>query len=141
VWDELRKEFWVIHTFLYWEKDPCFGNAFLFDPDELHRVNRTRTGRDYSQPRFYEDWGWTTRYEDWERPWLDLVLEAHALFIGAEIAVSPQELADFLLGIFFVDAVSHDDWAPSPPDAVPAGGEPAPPAPPKQTPRPMDAAR
>ena len=118
-WEELRKDFWVIHTFLYWTKEPCWGDAYLFDPEELRRFCQQRDPDDHSPLRFYDRWCWTTRYEDWERPWLDLVIEAHPLFVGAEIAVSPQELADFFLGIFKIDTISHDDWKPAPRDAAP----------------------
>ncbi len=110
IWDEARKDFFFLHSFLYWEKQPCFGDDFLFDPDETHQKCQQRSALDHSRDRFYEKWEWTTRYEDWERPWLDCVIEAHALFIGAEIGFSPQECADFLLGILNVDTVSHDDW-------------------------------
>ena len=126
IWDEDRREFWFGHTFLFWQKNPCFGNAYLFEPDELHRMNKKRSADDHSRVRFYEKWCWTTRYEDWERPWLDCVLEAHALFLGAEVAVSPQELADFVLGLFMIDTISHDDWVGVPHQAEPAAGDPPP---------------
>lgn len=129
VWDEVRKEAFVAHTFLYWQKQPCVGNGFLFDPDELHRECKHRDADDHSRRRFYEAWDWTTRYEDWERPWLDLGIEAHALFVGAELGFSPQECADFFLGLVMVDSVSHDDWAPAMQNANPVGiaGQGAPP--------------
>ncbi len=141
IWDELRKEFFFIHSFMYWQKQPCFGNRYMFDPDELHRINSSRNEDDHSRYRFYETWGWTTRYEDWERPWLDLVLEAHLLFVGAELGFSLQECADFALGIICVDTVSHDDWnpTPSPDEPVSIIGQGAPPTfrPPANSPSPI----
>ncbi len=143
VWDEVRKEFFFVHSFMYWEKQPCYGDDFLFDADEMHLKNQQRGVKDHTRERFYEKWDWTTRYEDWERPWLDCVLEAHALFLGAELAFSPQECADFFLGIIGVDTVSHDDWraADRALEPVSIPGQGAPPTfdpPPTPTPHPID---
>ncbi|MEE3326859.1 MAG: hypothetical protein VX252_05970 [Myxococcota bacterium] len=114
IWDEDRKEFFMIHELNKWEKEPHLGNGYLFTPTELHRHNKPRDPKDYSRSTFYEKWGWTARYQDWERPWLDVDVNVHLLFVGVAIGVSPQEAVDFALGIFGIDVVSHDDYGPAP---------------------------
>ncbi|MBL8768375.1 MAG: hypothetical protein JNL94_13455, partial [Planctomycetes bacterium] len=49
-----------------------------------------------------------------ERPWLDVNVEAHVLFIGVDVGISVQDTFDFVLGIFGVDTISHDDFAAEP---------------------------
>lgn len=116
-WDEERSELFVgLHQLLCWEKTPCWGNGFLFTPEELHRHSHRRNPNDYSRNSFYEGWGWTTRYEDWEKPWMDVGVELFLFCVGVEVGFSPHETCDFLLGIFTVDAASHDDHV-----AVPIG--------------------
>ncbi|MFG0319454.1 MAG: hypothetical protein ACF8XB_19445 [Planctomycetota bacterium JB042] len=116
-WDETRSELFVgLHQLLCWEKTPCWGNGFLFTPEELHRHSHERDQNEYDHLRFYQAWGWTTRYEDWEKPWMDVGVELFLFCFGVEVGVSPHETCDFLLGLFAVDAASHDDHA-----AVPIG--------------------
>ncbi len=116
-WDECRKEVFVgLHHLNAWHKRPCRGNGFLFTPEALHRRHWQRDPNDTTRLRFYEEWGWTTRYEDIENHWLDVSAEVHLLFVGLNVCLSPQELFDFLLGLCTVDSVSHDDR-----EAVPEG--------------------
>jgi len=132
-WEEYRAE---IIEILHWHKKPCYGNGYLFTEETIHRTNFL-TGIDVRESHdtrpilsntkrmpFYEEWGWTTRYQDWERPWMDVDVEATIIFFSVDVAVSPQEIGDFLLGIFGVDAISHDDKIAVPIDAVPTADEP-----------------
>jgi hypothetical protein len=124
-WDEYRAEMFVGQGLLHWHKDPCRGNAYLFTEETIHRMNFESFPRepgDKATPvldrnkraTFYEQWGWTTSYQDWERPWADVTAETTLIFVSVDVAVSPQELFDFLFGIFGVDAISHDDHVPMP---------------------------
>ncbi len=116
-WDESRNELFIgLHDLVCWEKRPCYGNGYLFTHDETHRRNVLPDADETERPTFYEDWGWATRYEDWEKPWLDVSAEVHLLFVGVDAGFSIQETLDFLLGIFGVDSVSHDDHEPVPED-------------------------
>lgn len=111
-WEEERDEFWLgLHDLLCWCKKPCCGNRYLWTPEVIHRHSHVRESSDNTRLRFYEKWNWTTRYEDWEKPWLDLTLQAHLLYVGLDLGFSVQQAADFVLGLFTVDAVSHDDFA------------------------------
>ncbi len=47
---------------------------------------------------------------------MDVGVELFLFCVGVEVSVSPHETCDFLLGLFTVDAASHDDHA-----AVPVG--------------------
>ncbi|MFH0946813.1 MAG: hypothetical protein V2A76_16585, partial [Planctomycetota bacterium] len=110
-WDECRREMFIgLHHLNRWHKRPCFGNGYLFTRDVVHRENRLRDPNDRSRLRFYEEWNWVTRFEDHEKHWLDLGIEAHLLFLGVDATLSPQEAFDFVLGLFTVDAISHDDY-------------------------------
>jgi len=110
-WDECRNELFIgLHHLNSWHKRPCFGNSFLFTEEALHRGNRLRDPEDHSRMRFYEEWGWVTRFEDHEKHWLDVGAELHLLFLGVDATFSIQETFDFVLGIFTVDAISHDDY-------------------------------
>lgn len=115
VWEEDRKELCLVLSNLgWWRKQPCTGNGYLFDPDEFRRAHYMPDASEPGRKPFYEEWGWTTRLEDWERPWLDVNVEAHVLFIGVDVGISVQDTFDFVLGIFGVDTISHDDFAAEP---------------------------
>lgn len=116
IWDEDRREFFLGHELMFWKKNPCYGNAYLFDVEETKRMNHVREPTDHSRLAFWEPWCWTTRYQDYEKPWLDVDAEVHVCFLGLRAGVSPQELADFFLGLFLVDTISHDDYAAVPRD-------------------------
>lgn len=123
VWDESREELFVgLHDLVHWEKDPCCGTQFLFDPDALHYHNDQREPENYTRRPFYSNWGWITRFEDWEKEWLDVTLEAHLLFLSLDVGFSPQESVDFLLGLAGIDCISHDDYHAAPQDALELGG-------------------
>lgn len=123
VWDESRQELFVgLHDLLTWEKSPCCGTPFLFDPDALHYANDTREPENYTRVPFYSNWGWITRYEDWEKEWLDVAVEAHLLFVSLDVGFSPQEMVDFVLGLAGVDCVSQDDYQANPVESLPTGG-------------------
>lgn len=113
-WKESRKEFWLLQNFLCWTRDPCCGNTYLFDPcrQNLHSARRDV---DTELPiALWENWDWTTRFEDHEKRWLDLGVEATVGFLAIDAYVSPREMLDFVLGIFMVDTVSHDDYRANP---------------------------
>ena len=119
-WREERRELFVgLHDLLRWRKEPAFGNGWLFTPDEIHRSSADPGADETGFHRaFYKEWGWTTRIEDIERPWLDVNAELHLFFVGIDVGFSPQELADFLFGWFGVDAISQDDRRAAPEDVV-----------------------
>lgn len=118
-WDECRNEMFIgLHQLTCWHKRPCYGNGYLFTRPVFKRHNRLRDPNDHSRLRFYEEWGWITRFEDHEKQWLDLNIEVHLLFIGADLGLSLQEAADFALGIFTVDGISLDDYEADPDTVV-----------------------
>lgn len=111
-WEEDRKELCLVLSNLeWWRKEPCCGNGYLFDPNEFRRAHYMPDASEPGRKPFYGEWGWTTRFEDWERPWLDVNVEAHLLFVGVDVGISLQDTLDFALGIFGVDTISHDDFA------------------------------
>jgi len=113
-WKESRKEFWLLQNFLCWEKDPCCGNTYLFDPCTQTTHSAYRDVAEEHPLARWEAWDWTTRFEDEEKDWLDFGFEATLGFLAVDAYVSPRETADFLLGIFMVDTVSHDDYRANP---------------------------
>lgn len=117
-WEEQREEIFMIHAINWWRKQPLAGNAYLFDPEAMRRFNPSRAPDDFTRPRFYEPWGWVLRMNDWEKPWLDVGVEANLIFFNLDVGFSPQETVDFLLGIFTVDVVSRDDYCAVPVEEV-----------------------
>ena len=118
-WDETRSELFIgLHQLLHWEKEPCWGNGFLFTPEETRRHSALPHPDDYDRRTFYEEWNWVTRFEDHEKAWMDVGAEVFLFCVGVEVGVSPHELCDFVLGIFTVDAASHDDHESAPEDAA-----------------------
>lgn len=113
-WEEKRQEFFLIHDINCWEKTPCCGDGYLFDQETIHPRNFIREPEPYTREPFYANWGWVTRWHDWERQWLDVVVQGHLLFVSFDVAFSPQEMMDFLLGFGGVDTISHDDFEPVP---------------------------
>ena len=117
-WEEKRQEIFLLHAINCWEKEPCCGDGYLFDPETIHLRNYIREPLTYTRQPFYADWGWVTRFYDWEKQWLDVVVEAHLLFVSFDVAFSPQEMFDFFLGFGGIDTISHDDYEAVPVDAL-----------------------
>jgi len=105
-WTEERIEVaLLIDCLLKYKKTPLRGNRYLFDGMYAPLVNRMD-----DESLAFSRWGMTHRLFARERKPLDLTVEAHLVFAGLEIGLSPVEALDFLAGLVTIDAISNDDW-------------------------------
>jgi hypothetical protein len=119
-WTEKRCDLGLgLETFTRYEKIPNWGNRYLFNAAYSPHKN---TVSDHG--KFYDRWGFTTRYLDHEHRILDVSAEVHVFAFGVDVGVSPLEILDFATGILGFDVISDDDWVdPAPARRVPMFGE------------------
>ncbi len=105
-WKETRTEIgFIIDCLVHYEKTPRRGNRYLFD--DLYSPFTSSTSDEYIP---FKEWGLSHRIFDMERNPLDITAELYLFFIGLDVGISPQEILDFVLGIFTFDGVSDDDY-------------------------------
>lgn len=113
-WSESRKEFWLLEDFVQWSKKPCCGNGYMYDPCRWNGTSEPRELDNEAPLARYADWGYTTRFDDDEKHWLDTGFEATLGCLTVDAFISPCEMVDFMLGWFGSDAVSRDDYVAHP---------------------------
>jgi hypothetical protein len=105
-WKETRTEIgFIIDCLVHYEKTPRRGNRYLFD--DLYSPYTSSKSDEYVP---FKEWGLSHRLFDMERNPLDITAELYLFFIGLDVGVSPQEILDFVLGIFTFDGISDDDY-------------------------------
>jgi len=105
-WREKRTEIaFIVDSLLTYKKTPHRGNRYLFD--DLYAPLSSTEGETYLP---FKEWGLSHRLYDTERHPLDITAEAYLFFIGLDVGVSPQELLDFVAGIFTYDGICDDDY-------------------------------
>ena len=113
-WSESRQEFWLLQDFVKWDRSPCCGNAYMYDPCRWKGTNVYRD-LDYEDPLArYADWGYVNRFDDHEKHWLDTGFEATLGCVTLDAFISPCEVLDFFLGWGMVDVISRDDYHANP---------------------------